>query len=85
MVLEWTLEPTPGSILVSAAASVTSQGNMGDSEPPHQTFCVSLVLVSFTLSTELHTPRSSHLKREPQRFQATSYWVLEDQGTGVSV
>ena len=27
----------------------TSQGNMGDSEPPHQTFCVSLVLVSFTL------------------------------------
>ena len=39
MVLEWTLGlKRPGSILiVSAAASVyksTSQGNMGDSEPP---------------------------------------------------
>ena len=32
MVLEWTLGlKRPGSILVSAA---TSQGNMGDSEPP---------------------------------------------------
>ena len=47
MVLEWTLEPTPGWLQHQS----TSQGNMGDSEPPapHQTFCVSLVLVSFTL------------------------------------
>ena len=35
MVLEWTLGlPTPGSIFSAAVSVYTSQGNMGDSEPP---------------------------------------------------
>ena len=37
MVLEWTLGlPTPGSIFSAAVSQThfTSQGNMGDSEPP---------------------------------------------------
>ena len=50
MVLEWTLGlPTPGSIF-SAAASMISLHLKGTWETQnHQAFCVSLVLVSFTL------------------------------------
>ena len=59
----------------------TSQENMGDSEPP-DILCESCACINHTnLQSCIH----STMKREPQIFQATSYWVPEDQGTGVSV
>ena len=96
MVLEWTLglkrlAYSPGSILVSAAASVyisREHGRLRTTAP--DILCESCACIIHTnlqscMFIIRNTPRSSHVKREPQRFQATSYWVPEDQGTGVSV
>ena len=58
----------------------------------HQTFCVSLVLVSFTLIYRAARPllvkHSTIITSEESLRDSklpVSYWVPEDQGTGVSV
>ena len=93
IVLEWT--PEEASLLQDQPSLLQrpsiSQGNIGDS---HQTFCMRLVLVSFTLLIcscmfiiieTLHDQSFSLTSEdtEPQRLQTTSYWVPEDQRTGV--
>ena len=58
MVLEWTLGlPTPGSIF-SAAVSVYISREHGRLTQNHQAFCVSLVLVSFTINLSLTSEES---------------------------
>ena len=83
MVLEWSRID-----LLCCSVSLHFKGTWETQN--HQAFCVSLVLVSFTLMYRAACPLLvkhstiiflSHLKR----FQATRYWVPEDQGTGVSV
>ena len=83
MVLEWTL-----GLKRLAYSSVSLHLKRTWETQNHQTFCVNLVLVSITLIYRAACSllvKHSTMKREPQRFQATSYWVPEDQGTGVSV
>ena len=53
---------------------------MGDSEPPHQTFCVSLVLVSFTLiyraAYSLLVKHSTIITSEERASEIPSYQLL---------
>ena len=97
MVLEWTLGPRPeeaqASLLQDRSSLLqrqsTSQGNMGPPDILYEScdFIIHTNLQSCMsiISETLHDQSFSHIRREPQRFQATSYWVPEDQGTGVSV
>ena len=80
MVLEWTLGlPTPGSIF---SAAVSAQGNMGDSEPPGILFesCACIIHTNLQSCMSIISEPFSHISREPHRFQATRYWIPEDQG-----
>ena len=88
MVLEWTLGlPTvlqDRSSLLQCQS--TSQGNMGDSEPPGICACIIHTNLQSCMSIISETLHDHHMHmREPHGFQATRYWVPEDQGTGVSV
>ena len=77
MVLEWTLGQDRSSQLQHQS---TSQGNMGDSEPPG--ICVSLVLVSFTLIYRAACPLL--VKHSTINLSLTSEESLTDSklGTG---
>ena len=86
MVLEWTLglkRLAYSRIDLSLCCSVSlpaSQGNMRDSEPPHQTFCASLVLVSFTLiyraACSLLVKHSTIITSEERASEIPSYQLL---------
>ena len=78
MVLEWTLGQDRSSQLQHPS---TSQGNMGDSEPPG-IYCVSLVLVSFTLIYRAACPLL--VKHSTINLSLTSEESLTDSklGTG---
>ena len=83
MVLEWTL-----GLKRLPYSSVSLRTSQGDSDILCES-CACIIHTNlqscmFIISDTLHDHHND-LKREPQRFQATSYWVPEDQGTGVSV
>ena len=84
MVLEWT--PEEASLLQDQPSLLqcqsTSHGNMGDSEPPDISYETCACIIH-TINLQLHV-ETLH-DQLPQRLQTTSYWVPEDQGTGVMI
>ena len=83
MVLEWTL-----GLKRLAYSSVSLHLKETWETQNHQTFCVSLVLVSFTLiyraACSLLVKHSTIITSEERASEIPSYQLL-DQGTGVSV